>query len=61
MATENHIGHEVLDPPLFACDERSNGCRNSDAALGLYASQVAEELGLVARMGGLRHENRTGW
>ena len=48
--TSNHIGNEVRDPALFECDENpAHGCRNSDAALGHYASYATYELGYIAR------------
>lgn len=50
--TGNHIGNEAIDPPLFQCDEDPDGCRNSDAALALYASYAPYELGYIARPAG---------
>jgi len=37
--TTRHIGNEAIDPLPFPCSTNpENGCRNSDAALGLYNS-----------------------
>jgi len=47
-----HIGNEAIDPPLFPCEEDPDGCRNSDAALALYASYAPYELGYIARPAG---------
>ena len=46
-----HMGNEAIDPELFPCDENWQGCRNSDAALGLYASYTNPDFGRIARPG----------
>lgn len=45
----HHIGNKTRDPPLFDCVEDPDGCRNSDAALGLYPGYASGELGYIAR------------
>lgn len=47
--TSHHIGNKGIDPPLFNCVEDPDGCRNSDAAQGLYPSYASGELGYLAR------------
>lgn len=45
----HHIGNKGIDPPLFNCVEDPDGCRNSDAAQGLYPNYASGELGYIAR------------